>query len=51
MSVQFIGMIGHRLSSDILAPNGPVFDNDYIARFAQAHEQVAMPCRPITTWA
>lgn len=39
MSVQFIGMIGHRLSSEILAPSGPVFDKDYITRFAQAHEQ------------
>lgn len=39
MSVQFIGMIGHRLSSEILAPQGPIFDKDYITRFAQAHEQ------------
>ncbi|HEK1684396.1 TPA: LLM class flavin-dependent oxidoreductase [Pseudomonas putida] len=39
MSVQFIGMIGHRQSSEILAPSGPVFDKDYITRFAQAHEQ------------
>ncbi len=39
MSVQFIGMIGHRLSSEILAPQGPILDKDYITRFAQAHEQ------------
>lgn len=39
MSVQFIGMIGHRLVSEITAPQGPVFDKDYITRFARAHEQ------------
>lgn len=39
MSVQFIGMIGHRLSSEITAPQGPIFDKDYITRFARAHEQ------------
>ncbi|QCI12683.1 LLM class flavin-dependent oxidoreductase [Pseudomonas putida] len=39
MSVQFIGMIGHRLSSEIRAPQGPIFDKGYITRFAQAHEQ------------
>ena len=38
MSVQFIGMIGHRLSSETLAPAGPIFDKDYIRRFAQVHE-------------
>ncbi|MFB4391874.1 MULTISPECIES: LLM class flavin-dependent oxidoreductase [unclassified Pseudomonas] len=39
MSVQFIGMIGHRSVSETLAPSGPVFDKAYITRFAQAHEQ------------
>ncbi|CAD5109514.1 LLM class flavin-dependent oxidoreductase [Zestomonas carbonaria] len=39
MSVQFIGMIGHRLSSETIAPSGPVFDKQYIARIAQAHEE------------
>ena len=39
MSVQFIGMIGHRLSSEIHEPTGPVFDKAYITRLAQAHEQ------------
>ena len=39
MSVQFIGMIGHRLSSEIHDPVGPIFDKAYITRFAQAHEQ------------
>lgn len=39
MSVQFIGMIGHRLSSETLDPTGPIFDKAYITRFAQVHEQ------------
>ncbi|PVZ16493.1 MULTISPECIES: LLM class flavin-dependent oxidoreductase [unclassified Pseudomonas] len=39
MSIQFLGMIGHRLSSEILPPSGPIFDKAYITRFAQAHEQ------------
>lgn len=39
MSIQFIGMIGHRLSSEIIAPQGPVFDKDYIVCSAQAHEE------------
>ncbi len=39
MSVQFLGMIGHRLSSEIIPAVGPVFDKQYITRFAQAHEQ------------
>lgn len=38
MSVQFIGMIGHRLSSETLDPAGPIFDKSTIARFAQVHE-------------
>ncbi|MHC6225886.1 LLM class flavin-dependent oxidoreductase [Pseudomonas sp. X10] len=38
MSVQFIGMIGHRQSSETLDPSGPIFDKAYITRFAQAHE-------------
>lgn len=39
MSVQFIGMIGHRLSSETLDPAGPIFDKAYITRFAQVYEQ------------
>ncbi|MCS5961503.1 hypothetical protein LNP74_29480 [Klebsiella pneumoniae subsp. pneumoniae] len=31
-------MIGHRLSSETIAPVGPIFDRDYIVRFAQTHE-------------
>ncbi|ROS04262.1 LLM class flavin-dependent oxidoreductase [Raoultella terrigena] len=38
MSIQFLGMIGHRLASETIAPAGPIFDRDYIVRFAQAHE-------------
>ncbi|MCY1393751.1 Methanesulfonate monooxygenase [compost metagenome] len=38
MSIQFLGMIGHRLSSETIAPAGPIFDKQYIARFAKAHE-------------
>ncbi len=38
MSVQFIGMIGHRLGSEIIPAKGPVFDKQYIADFAKAHE-------------
>ena len=39
MSVQFIGMIGHRLSSETIDATGPIFDKAYITRFAQVHEQ------------
>ncbi|WP_294904393.1 LLM class flavin-dependent oxidoreductase [Tatumella sp. UBA2305] len=38
MSIQFIGMISHRLSSETIAASGPVFDKDYITRIARAHE-------------
>lgn len=38
MSVQFIGMIGHRLASEIIPATGPIFDKQYIADFAKAHE-------------
>ncbi|HVJ54287.1 MAG TPA: LLM class flavin-dependent oxidoreductase [Aliidongia sp.] len=39
MSVEFIGMIAARPSSEIHPPREPAFDADYIRRFAQAHEQ------------
>jgi alkanesulfonate monooxygenase len=39
MPVDFIGMISHRLASEIIPPRGPIFDADYIRDFAQAHEQ------------
>ena len=38
MSIDFIGMIGHRRYSEIHPPTGPVVDIDYIDRFARAHE-------------
>ncbi|MCO8169224.1 LLM class flavin-dependent oxidoreductase [Pseudomonas sp. 21LCFQ02] len=39
MSVQFIGMLGHRLTSETLAPTGPIFDKHVITDFARAHEE------------
>ncbi|MEB5261575.1 LLM class flavin-dependent oxidoreductase [Pseudomonas aeruginosa] len=39
MSIQFLGMIGHRLASEALAPVGPILDKPYIAAFARAHEE------------
>ena len=39
MSIQFLGMIGHRLASEIIPASGPLFDKQYIADFARAHEQ------------
>ncbi len=38
MSIEFTGMIGHQLASEILPPTGPIFDRDHIVRFAQTHE-------------
>ncbi|QKJ88105.1 LLM class flavin-dependent oxidoreductase [Paramixta manurensis] len=39
MSIQFLGMIGHRLASEIIPASGTLFDKQYIADFARAHEQ------------
>jgi alkanesulfonate monooxygenase len=39
MGVEFIGMIAEEAKSEIHPAKGPVIDPDYIARFAQAHEQ------------
>ncbi|KAB8312138.1 LLM class flavin-dependent oxidoreductase [Erwinia endophytica] len=39
MSIQFLGMIGHRLASEIIPASGPLFNKQYIADFACAHEQ------------
>jgi len=39
MPVEFIGMISHRLASEIIPPRGPIFDHDYIRDFSQAHER------------
>ena len=33
MRIQFSGMIGHRLASEIIPSPGPVFDNDYNTPF------------------
>ncbi len=38
MPIEFIGMIHHRLASEILAPSGPVFDGAFIREIARAHE-------------
>src|SRR5919197_3680794 len=38
MSVEFIGMIGTRLASEIIPPRGPVWDSTYVRDFARAHE-------------
>jgi alkanesulfonate monooxygenase len=37
--VEFIGMIGTQPASEIHRPSGPPINPDYVARFAQAHEQ------------
>jgi alkanesulfonate monooxygenase len=39
MSVNFIGMITSHKNSEIHPPTGPAIDQDYLKRFAQAHEQ------------
>src|SRR5215470_6462721 len=38
MGVEFIGMIGTQVASEIHAPKGPAIDLDYVRRFALAHE-------------
>jgi alkanesulfonate monooxygenase len=38
MSVEFLGMIGTQLASEIHPPSGPVVDREYTRRFARAHE-------------
>ncbi|HZO32751.1 MAG TPA: LLM class flavin-dependent oxidoreductase [Chloroflexota bacterium] len=39
MPVDFIGMISHRLASEVIPPRGPIFDHGFIRDFAQAHER------------
>ena len=39
MSIEFIGMIGTKKVSEIHPAQGPAINPDYIAKFAQAHEQ------------
>ena len=50
MSVQFIGMIGHRLSSETLDASGPIFDKAYITRFAQVHEDAGFDRLLVGYW-
>lgn len=50
MSIQFIGMIGHRLSSEVIAPQGPVFDKQFIVRSAQAHEEAGFDRLLVGHW-
>ena len=50
MTIQILGMIGHRLNSETIPATGPVFDAEYIARFAQAHEQAGFDCVLIGQW-
>ncbi len=50
MSVQLLGMVGHRLSSETIIPVGPVFDKDYIRSFAQAHENAGFDQILIGYW-
>jgi alkanesulfonate monooxygenase len=39
MPITFIGMISHRLASEIIPPRAPVFDHDFIRDFSLAHER------------
>ena len=50
MSVQFIGMIGHRLSSETLDASGPILDKAYITRFAQVHEDAGFDRLLVGYW-
>lgn len=50
MTIQILGMIGHREASEIIAPQGAVFNPSYIAEFAQAHEQAGFDRVLIGQW-
>ncbi|MDI3440411.1 LLM class flavin-dependent oxidoreductase [Erwinia sp. V90_4] len=50
MSIQFLGMIGHRLASETLSASGPVFNKQYIADFARAHEDAGFDRILIGYW-
>ena len=39
MPVEMIGWIAPQVSSEIIAPSGPVFDAEVIAETARVHEQ------------
>lgn len=50
MSVQFIGMIGHRETSEILPPGDIIFDKPVIERFARTHEEAGFDRILIGYW-
>ena len=50
MGIQFTGMIGHRLASEIIPAQGPLFDKKYITSFAQAHEQAGFDRILVGCW-
>ncbi len=41
MSIQFLGMIGHRLSSETIAPVGPIFLTVIILCASRKHMKAA----------
>lgn len=47
--LQFIGMISHRHGSEIHPPTGPILDQDYVVRFARAHEEAGFD-RILVAW-
>lgn len=50
MTIQILGMIGHRKSSEIIPAEGLVFDADYVAAFAKAHEDAGFDRVLIGQW-
>ncbi|MDR3323930.1 MAG: LLM class flavin-dependent oxidoreductase [Zoogloeaceae bacterium] len=50
MGITILGMIGHRLQSETIAPADPIFDKDYIASFARAHEEAGFDRILIGYW-
>ncbi|OTG86814.1 alkanesulfonate monooxygenase [Acinetobacter sp. ANC 4558] len=50
MTIQILGMIGHRKSSEIIPAQGSVFDADYVAAFAKAHEDAGFDRVLIGQW-
>ena len=50
MTIQILGMIGHRLASETIPAQGPVFNPDYVAAFAKAHEDAGFDRVLIGQW-
>jgi len=50
MTIQILGMIGHRLASETIPAEGPVFNPDYVANFAKAHEDAGFDRVLIGQW-